>query len=126
MADQLGPRHLDEHHPLVGRGDELDLLEQALDAVEREPPAAVGLAGELGIGKTRLLSELAARAERRGHLVLAGSASELERELPFSVFVNALDEYVESLNSDLSTTLEPDVQTELAQVLPSLAGLAAG
>ena len=44
--------------------------------------------------------ELAARAELRGHLVLSGSASELERDLPFSVFVHALDEYVESLDPD--------------------------
>lgn len=40
-----------------------------------------------GIGKTRMLRELAARAEASGHLVLAGAASELERDVPFSVFV---------------------------------------
>ena len=94
--------------------------------LERGPPAAIELVGEPGIGKTRLLSELSTRAERRGQLVLAGSASELERELPFSVFVNALDEYVESLDSGLFSTLDVDVQAELAQVLPSLSKLAPG
>ena len=89
-------------------------------------PAAIELVGEPGIGKTRLLSELAARAELRGHLVLSGSASELERELPFSVFVHALDEYVESLDPNLLSTLDDDVQAELAHVLPSLSALAAG
>jgi predicted ATPase len=78
--------------PLVGRGDELDSLEQSLDELDRDRPCALALVGEPGIGKTRLLFELAARAELRGHLVLSGSASELERELPFSVFVHALDE----------------------------------
>ena len=34
----------------------------------------------------------------RGHLVLTGSASELERDLPFWVFVDALDEYAEGLD----------------------------
>ena len=82
--------------------------------------------GEAGIGKTRVLAELASRCELRGHLVLSGSASELERELPFSVFVHALDEYVESLNSNLSATLDDDVQAELAHVLPSLSALADG
>ncbi len=82
--------------------------------------------GEPGIGKTRLLSELAARAELRGYLVLCGSASELERELPFSVFVHALDEYVESLDPSQFSTLDDDVQAELAHVLPSLSALAAG
>ena len=55
------------------------------------------LVGEPGIGKTRLLAELATRADARGHLVLSGSASELERDLPFSVFVDALDEYLRGL-----------------------------
>ena len=35
---------------------------------------------------------------RSGHLVLSGSASELERDLPFSVFVDALDEYLRGLD----------------------------
>jgi ATP/maltotriose-dependent transcriptional regulator MalT len=110
----------------VGRAAELDALEQVLDELDRGPPGAIELVGELGIGKTRLLRELAARAELRGHLVLSGSASELERELPFSVFVDALDEYVESLDPNQLAVLEEDVQAELAHVLPSLSALAAG
>ena len=109
----------------VGRDDELDSLEQLLDEVDRGEAIAVEVLGEPGIGKTRLLSELAARAEVRGHLVLSGSASELERELPFSVFVHALDEYVERLGADLRAVLDDDVQAELAHVLPSLSALAA-
>jgi uncharacterized integral membrane protein len=69
-------------HPLVGRARELASLDQALADMEQGPPVALELGGEPGIGKTRLLAELAARAESRGHLVLAGSASELERDLP--------------------------------------------
>ena len=126
MALGVAARQTREHEPLVGRADELDSLEQVLDELDRGPPGAIELVGEPGIGKTRLLSELAARAELRGHLVLSGSASELERELPFSVFVHALDEYVESLDPDLLSTLDDDVQAELAHVLPSLSALAAG
>jgi ATP/maltotriose-dependent transcriptional regulator MalT len=126
MADLLGRRQASKHHLFVGRSDELDLIERVLAELERGPPAAIELVGQPGIGKTRLLSELATRAERRGHLVLAGSASELERELPFSVFVNALDEYVESLGADLFSALAVDVQAELAHVLPSLSGFAGG
>ncbi|HEY6053479.1 MAG TPA: AAA family ATPase, partial [Gaiellaceae bacterium] len=113
-AHLLRPPQASEQPLFVGRGEELDLLEQALADLERGPPAAIELVGEPGIGKTRLLSELSTRAERRGQLVLAGSASELERDLPFSVFVHALDEYVESLDSSLFSTLDIDVQAELA------------
>jgi ATP/maltotriose-dependent transcriptional regulator MalT len=112
-------------HRLVGRAGELALLEQALDDIGRGAPA-IELVGEPGIGKTRLLAELGDRAARRGYLVLSGSASELEDDLPFSAFVHALDEYVESLDLDRLTVLDADVQAELAHVLPSLSALADG
>src|SRR6266542_3288183 len=84
------------------------------------------LEGEPGIGKTRLLRELAARAEARGHIVLSGSASELERDLPFSVFVDTLDEYVAGLEPRRLGVLDDQVQAELAHVFPSLWALAGG
>lgn len=112
--------------PLIGRTDEVRLLEQALDELAQGRPTALELLGEPGIGKTRLLRELTARAEERDFLVLAGSASDLERDLPFSAFVHALDEYVESLDRDSLLRLDGDVQAELAQVFPSLSFLAGG
>src|SRR5262252_8431869 len=78
----------------VGRADELASLERILDELDRGCPGAIEVAGEPGIGKTRLLREVAARAGARGHLVLSGAASEFENDLPFSVFVDALDEYI--------------------------------
>jgi ATP/maltotriose-dependent transcriptional regulator MalT len=110
---------------LVGRAEELDSLESALAELDRGRSAAVELVGEPGIGKTRLLAELASRADDRGHLVLSGSASELERDLPFWVFVDALDEYVQGLSPWRLEALDDDVRTELAYVLPSLSGFAA-
>ena len=111
---------------LVGRADELLLLDALLDEIERGPPAAIELVGEPGIGKTRLLSELASRAELRRYLVLSGSASELEHDLPFSVFVHALDEFVESLDRNDFSSIDQDVRAELAHVFPSLSALAGG
>jgi len=81
----------------VGRSTELDRLAEALEALERGEPRAVQVVGPAGIGKTRLLAELAAHAEDRGHIVLSGAGAELEQDLPFWVFVDALDEYVEGI-----------------------------
>jgi DNA-binding NarL/FixJ family response regulator len=122
----VAARQAREHDRLVGRADELDSLEQALDELDRGRPAVIDLVGEPGIGKTRLLCELASRAELRGYLVLAGSASEFERDLPFSVFVHALDEYVAGFDPNDLSALDDDVQAELAHVLPSLSALAGG
>ena len=126
MTLGITARKARDNPPLVGRADELAALETALDVLDRRTPGAVALLGEPGIGKTRLLRELTVRAEQRSYLVLAGSASELERDLPFSAFVDALDEFLESLDSNRLSALDDDVQTELAHVFPSLASLARG
>jgi ATP/maltotriose-dependent transcriptional regulator MalT len=110
----------------VGRAEEIGSLDEVLAGLDEGGGAAIELVGEPGIGKTRLLAELGARADARGHLVLIGSASELERDLPFSLFVDALDEYVEGLDPRRLEALDEDVQAELAHVFPSLARLGSG
>ena len=52
--------------PTVGREPELDRLDAALETLATRLAACVAVEGEPGIGKTRLLGELAARAEQRG------------------------------------------------------------
>jgi DNA-binding NarL/FixJ family response regulator/tetratricopeptide (TPR) repeat protein len=111
---------------LVGRAEELGLLDHVLAEVDEGCAAAIELVGEPGIGKTRLLAEFAVRADTGGRLVLLGSASELERDLPFSVFVDALDEYLRGLDPSRLSRLDEDVRTELAHVFPSLSAFATG
>src|SRR5215470_1497233 len=111
-----GPKRGGGMTALVGRTTALERIEQVLAEIQEGSSRAIEVVGEPGIGKTRLLSELTARSELRRHVVLSGSASELERELPFSVFVDALDEYVESRGTESLATLDGDVQAELAHV----------
>ena len=99
-------------------------MDQALDLLHDGQGTALAVVGEPGIGKTRLLSELAARADRRGLLVLAGSAAELERDLPFWVFVDAIEEFVRGLEPRRLAEFDDDVRIELGRVFPALAGLA--
>jgi DNA-binding NarL/FixJ family response regulator/tetratricopeptide (TPR) repeat protein len=107
----------------VGRAEQLDTFERVLGEVDQGSPFAIALIGEPGIGKTRFLAECAHSADQNGRLVLAGSASELEQDLPFSVFVDALDEYLRGLSSDRLAILDEDVRTELSHVFPALAAL---
>jgi DNA-binding NarL/FixJ family response regulator len=107
--------------PYVGRATELTRISAALDALGDGTFQAVEILGPGGIGKTRLLHELAAAADQRGYLVLSGSGAELEQDLPFWVFADALDPFVEALAPSRLQQLGEQARAELGQVLPSLA-----
>src|SRR5687768_12772696 len=110
-----GRSMLTDRAPLVGRSQEIALLDTALEAVEQGLSRAVEVVGPAGMGKTRLLAELAGRAQDRGHVVLTGAGAELEQDLPFWLFVDALDEYVEGLDPRRIERLDPSVRADLAQ-----------
>ena len=79
---------------LVGRTHEVAALEAALDKLAAGEPWFLEIVGEPGIGKSRLLAELCRRGEDRGHLVLDGRAAEFERDIPFGLIVDALNDYL--------------------------------
>jgi len=107
---------------LVGRERELAALGVALERARGGAAVAVAVSGEPGIGKSRLLAELAALAEGAGCLVLSGRAGEFEQGEPFGVFRDALDDYVGALEGRLLRRLGADELGELAACLPALAG----
>ncbi len=105
---------------LVGRSAEMDVLGRAL-AASATAPAAVAVLGEPGIGKTRLLAEVAEQADAGRRLVLEGAAGQLEQGVPFAALADALDDYLASLNPRLLAPLASDQRDELARVFPALA-----
>ncbi|MFI7504771.1 AAA family ATPase [Streptomyces sp. NPDC049687] len=75
---------------LVGRAEELARFDSLIDRLGQDGgPAVVDVAGDAGMGKSRLLSELCARARQRGLTVLRGRATEYERHTPFQTFTDA-------------------------------------
>jgi DNA-binding NarL/FixJ family response regulator/tetratricopeptide (TPR) repeat protein len=111
---------------LVGRERELSALARALDGVAGGQAAFVELAGEPGIGKTRLLAELAGRAERRGCLVLTGRATEFERDAPYGLWVDAVDAYLQTLTTVRLRRLAGGELAPLAVALPAFSDLLGG
>lgn len=76
--------------PLVGRDDELGDLEAALARARLGHGSLKLVLGEAGIGKSRLVSELALAAQGAGVAVLSGRAPETDRPAPFRPFAEAL------------------------------------
>lgn len=105
---------------LVGRGHELAEIEIALDRLAAGQPWLVQIVGEPGIGKSRLMAELCRSAGDRGYLVLDGRAAEFERDIPFGLLVDALNDYVGSLEPALLRTLDEGMLAELASVFPAV------
>jgi ATP/maltotriose-dependent transcriptional regulator MalT len=106
---------------LVGRARELAEVEAALDRLAEREPWLVQVVGEPGIGKSRLLAELCRRGEDRGYLVLDGRAAEFEQDVPFGLIVDALNDYLGSLQPAVLRALDDELLTELGSVFPSLA-----
>jgi DNA-binding CsgD family transcriptional regulator len=69
--------------PLLGRASEQKLLASLLKEVATRGQALV-LRGEPGIGKSRLVAEVAREARERGMIVLTASGVQSEAHLPFA------------------------------------------
>jgi hypothetical protein len=103
----------------VGREEPLSrLLERYEQAAGGERRVAL-IAGEPGIGKTRLAAEVAQRAHDAGANVLYGR-SDPEALAPYQPFVTAIQHYLAHRDTlALPAELEPELQ-ELARLVPSL------
>jgi class 3 adenylate cyclase len=105
---------------LVGRDEQLSRLEDALLSANRGESRFLALAGEAGLGKTRLATELVGRARKLGLVAMWGACSEAELSLPYLPFVEAVGNYVSTQDSEeLARRLGP-AASELAQVFPQL------
>jgi DNA-binding CsgD family transcriptional regulator len=75
---------------LVGRDGELSQLLDLLDNAAAGQPAHALIGGDAGVGKTRLVTELAGQAAARGFMVLSGRCAELGDSIPYLPLADAL------------------------------------
>jgi class 3 adenylate cyclase/tetratricopeptide (TPR) repeat protein len=103
----------------VGRDDQLDRLGHLWKEVATGERRAVLVAGEPGVGKTRLGAELARQVHDEGATVLAGRCDE-DLGVPFQPFVEALRHLVDHIEpSELPKRLGRHAG-ELERLLPGL------
>ncbi|MDA0165227.1 AAA family ATPase, partial [Solirubrobacter ginsenosidimutans] len=108
--------------PLVGRSGEVAMLDEALRAASSSAGlSTIEIVGEAGIGKTTLLEWLGASAARAGALVLSGRCSEFERDVPYALWIDALDGQLAVLPS-----LGEGDLAALGSVFPALRAVADG
>jgi tetratricopeptide (TPR) repeat protein len=108
----------------VGRDAELAHLRQLWSEAEGERRVAL-LAGEPGVGKTRLAAELAMRVHDEGGVVLAGRCDE-DLGVPYQPFVEALRHFVDHTESAALSERLGRYGGELVRLVPELAERVAG
>jgi DNA-binding SARP family transcriptional activator len=105
---------------LIGRRNELARLLDGLEAARAGHGRLVVVLGEAGIGKSRLVAEVAADASARGIRVALGRAFESEQVLPFGPWIDALRSEPLVLDQTALDALSPSERQELARLLPEL------
>jgi tetratricopeptide (TPR) repeat protein/transcriptional regulator with XRE-family HTH domain len=111
--------------PLVARTPEIRLLDAALTDVVTGTGRVIMLAGEPGIGKTRLAQEVALQARARGALVATGRCYEPQRAVAFAPFIEALVIATEAAPATVRNEM-PERWPEVLRLLPDTPQSGAG
>ena len=106
---------------LIGRSHELERLRSAFVATAGGHGASVVVAGEAGVGKTRLVDDLARVVREDGGQVLLGGCVELgDGALPYAPLVQALRGLVRRLDPTELDAIVGTGRAELARLVPDL------
>src|SRR5881227_134492 len=75
---------------LAGRADELSALQGWIQRAFARTGQTILIAGEAGVGKSRLVREARRIAQAHGFTMLQGNCFEPDRTLPFAPFMDVL------------------------------------
>ena len=110
---------------LIGREPELAVLTAALDRADAGVSTIAIVAGDAGIGKTRLVDALVDLARVRGCHILAGGCLDLADDgLPYAPFIEGLRGLARDLPPDELRVLLGPASDDLRRLLPGLGPLA--
>ena len=109
-----------ERGRLVGRGAEMEQLQQHWAHAAQGRGHLVLLSGEPGIGKTRLALALMEQARSDGAVVLRGGCYEYEGATPYLPLVEAIREWVHRQSDESLRAALGDNAAELARLAPEI------
>ncbi len=105
--------------PLISRTEELSKLKAAFESALVNKSSVVALQGEAGVGKTRLMQELAVYSQSKNAVVLSGSAS--EDGLPYAPWIEITRQYIAQAPGELLRRLLGPNASELVKLVPDIA-----
>lgn len=120
-----GPLTTADRLPCVGRAEESDALRAAWSTASCGEPRLALVAGEPGIGKTRLVARFAAEVHDSGAAVLFGRCDE-DLLRPYQPFVEVIEQLVQTMDPADLEVIAGDVDlVPLAKLTPALSSFVA-
>jgi len=116
------PSHLKEPRwltPLIDRTAEVSKLKAAFNDALNNKSSIATVHGEAGVGKTRLMRELAVSAQGEGVVVLTGRAA--EEKTAYAPWVELLREYVGQTPGEMLRRMLGTSASEVARLVPDIA-----
>jgi len=105
---------------MVGRGEELEVLEAALARAQEGDAQVVGVVGEAGVGKSRLCEEFCQAVTARGITVRRAAGLSHARDVPFLPVLELLRDYFEIIDTDSRVDAQAKVAGRLLDLDPAL------
>ncbi|UCC61939.1 MAG: tetratricopeptide repeat protein [Anaerolineae bacterium] len=119
-GEGLALRRAARHGQLIGRQQEVALLQAVVGRVLGGEGQAVSVVGDAGVGKSRLVDELAAHAERVGMRVLRGGCVSYGTAMAYLPWIELLRGFWGWAAEDTATVRREKLQVALAAADPTL------
>ncbi|HVC13066.1 MAG TPA: AAA family ATPase [Burkholderiales bacterium] len=107
--------------PFVGRGNEYGLLIGLIARLTTGAGHIVLIEGEPGIGKSRLMREVARYAEAQGLATLATNCYEIEHAIPYQPVIDLVTRALDHASPAALRNVAPVSLAELAALVPAVA-----
>jgi predicted ATPase len=105
---------------IIGRESELDALGQALHAARQGRGCCILVAGEAGIGKSRLVAELRTRTTAEQFIIWEGHCFEQDSSFPYAPWIDALRAFLAPKSPAETSELLGSLASEFVKLLPEL------
>ena len=105
----------------VGRHDEAATLRESAQAAARRQPSLVFVAGDAGVGKTRLIRDLEQHVGSHAGLILRGECLALSGDFPYAPIVAALRDAGAGALAAALARLSPESRGEIGRLMPEIA-----
>lgn len=113
-------RAASETAPFVGRSAEYELLTGLIANLARSAGQTVLIEGEPGIGKSRLLREVARHAESRNLPVLGTNCYEIDRAMPYQAVIDLVGRALDLAPPAALRRMPPVSLAEIAALVPAV------